>query len=487
MPTDQSTTTASAHPELNRRSFVKTAAAVTAAAAAVTSTGPLVKKAKAAEEKVQYGFIGPGSRGYGLLNRHLRHVPTGECVAICDIYQPNLDKAMEIFRGKPDGTPPKPYTDYNALLADPNVEAVFIAVPLFMHFPVMKAALEAGKHVFCEKSLVFTPAEVHGLRALHEAHPDQVIQVGLQRRYSEFYHAAKALIDDGAIGKITHVQAQWHRNGNWRRIASPEMEEQINWRMYRQYSGGLSAELMSHQVDVSDWFMGSSPQSVMGVGGIDYWKDGRTTFDNIQLIFEYPGGEKLQYSSITTNRHQQGRRGPGDGCREVILGTDGAIEISLVPNGDGMLYLDRMPMHMGDNEKGGEAWTAGATMASDTMEQGEGLAIIPNMVDLDSGEVGFIAKEVEYAKRWMYRKGILTPTASVHEEYKELESFLDCVLTGAKPKADLEVGLQDSIAVMLSNLAMDQERKVYFSEIEAMGLDDVQMTQARSSAPDADD
>jgi predicted dehydrogenase len=483
MPTGNSNPTVAVQPELNRRSFVKTAAAVTAAAAAVTSTGPLVRTAKAAGEKVQYGFIGPGSRGGRLLERHLQHIPSGECVAICDIYQPNLDKAMDIFRGKPDGTPPKPYTDYNALLADPNVEAVFITVPLFMHYPIMKAALEAGKHVFCEKSLVFTPAEVHGLRALHEAHPDLVIQVGLQRRYSEFYHAAKKLIDDGAIGKITHIQAQWHRNGNWRRTATPEMEEQINWRMYREYSGGLCAELMSHQVDVADWFMGSRPQSVVGVGGIDYWKDGRTVFDNVQLIFEYPGGEKLQYSSITTNRHAQGRRGPGDGCRELILGTDGAIEISLIPNGDGMLYLDRMPLHMGDDEQGGETWTAGATVASDTLEQGEGLAIIPNAVDADSGEVGFIAKEVEYAKRWMYRKGILSPSASVHEEYGELESFLDCVLTGAKPNSDIEVGLQDSVAVMLSNLAMDQERKIYFSEIEAMGLDGVQMTQARSGAP----
>jgi len=90
MPTDPSTPSAPDQTDVNRRSFVKTAAAVTVAAAAVTSEGPLVKKAKAAEEKVQYGFIGPGSRGYGLLRRHLQHVPTGECVAICDIYQPNL-------------------------------------------------------------------------------------------------------------------------------------------------------------------------------------------------------------------------------------------------------------------------------------------------------------------------------------------------------------------------------------------------------------
>ena len=82
----------------------------------------------------------------------------------------------------------------------------------------------------------------------------------------------------------------------------------------------------------------------------------------------------------------------------------------------------------------------------------------------------------------MDRKGILTPQASTNAEYVELESFLDAVLNGTKPKADVEVGLQDSMAVMLSNLAMDEERKIYFSEIEAMGRDGVQVSGVRSGA-----
>jgi predicted dehydrogenase len=246
------------------------------------------------------------------------------------------------------------------------------------------------------------------------------------------------------------------------------MEDQINWRLYRKYSGGLCAELMSHQVDVADWFLGATPKSVMGAGGLDYWKDGRDIYDNIQLIFEYPGGEKLLYSAISTNRHLQARRLPGDGCREVIMGTDGAIEITLIPGGEGMWFIDPMKEKMGEQQKSTEAWTAGATVA-DRLEQGEGLPIIPSIKDLNSPNVGFIEKEVEFAKRWLYQKGILVPSEDQDPEYKELESFLIDVRDGGKPKADLEIGLQDSISVILAMKCMDEERKVYFSEIEEMG------------------
>lgn len=476
--TDQATPAA----DPNRRDFVKAAGAATAAAAALSSHGPFVRRGKAAGEKIKYGWVGPGSRGYRLLERHMVNIDIGECVAVCDIYEPNLKQAVELFGGKPT-----PYTDYRKLIEDPEVEAVFVTVPLWVHYPVTKAALEAGKHVFCEKSLVFTPAEVHGLRAVHEANPNLVIQVGLQRRYSLFYQAAKKLIDDGAIGKITHIQAQWHRNKSWRRNATPEMDEQINWRLYRKYSGGLCAELMSHQVDVADWFIGAYPKSVMGVGGIDYWKDGRDIYDNIQLVFEYPGGEKLQYSSIMTNRHLEGRRVPGDGCREIIMGTDGAIELTLIPYGEGMWFRDPMPEKMGDQaEASGEAWKAGATVGSDTAEQGDGFPIIPGIRDLSSGDVGFIEKEMEYAKRWLYQKGIMSPEDDKDPEYRELESFLMDVRDGGRPRSDIEVGLQDSVAVMLANLSMDEERKVQFAEIEEMGKDGMEMTDAGGAAK-ADD
>ena len=249
--------TASNSSRLDRRDFAKTAAAAGAAVAAAAK-GPFVRTARAQTEKVvNYAMIGPGSRGRRLLERHLVNMSHGKCVALCDIYQKNLDRALKVFDDEP-----RSYTDYNELLASDDIEAVFITVPLFLHYPVMKAALEAGKHVFCEKSLVFRPEEVHGLRALNEAYPDQVIQVGLQRRYSLLYQRAKEMVDAGVIGDVTHIQAQWHRNTNWRRKAKPDFEDQFNWRLYRKYSGGLCAELMSHQVDVA----GLDPRPAPEVG-----------------------------------------------------------------------------------------------------------------------------------------------------------------------------------------------------------------------------
>src|SRR5260370_34885571 len=70
----------------------------------------------------------------------------------------------------------------------------------------------AGKHVFCEKCLVFKPEEVHALRALAKEHPKQKLQTGLQRRYSYFYQSVKELADKRILAAVHHIHPQWHRN-----------------------------------------------------------------------------------------------------------------------------------------------------------------------------------------------------------------------------------------------------------------------------------
>ena len=449
---------------VNRREFV---AAAGAAAVIVPrlKAAPPPKPNISPNSVVNYGFIGPGSRGQQLL-QHLSKIETGRCVAMCDIYPPNLEKGIQTL-----GQSPERITDYRQLLARKDLDAVYIAVPLFGHFEITKASLEAGKHTFCEKSLVFTPQEVHGLRAVCAAHPKLVLQTGLQRRYSQFYQTARAMIEKGLLGRVTHMQAQWHRNGDWRRpIKDQKLEEQINWRLYRKYSGGLAAELASHQIDIADWMFGATPVSVMGVGGIDYWKDGRDIYDNIQLIYTYPQGQKLIYHSVTTNAHMPFGGLPGvREVGEIIMGDAGTIEISLDRGtGHGMWFREaNAPRKQAASGAAQENWTAGATVLD--LAAGKGLPILPGMEAEFSDADSFLAKEVKFAKRWLYQKGILVPEERRDPVAVELEDFLLCVRDGKKPLADLEVGLNDSIGVMLSNLAMDEKRTVLYSEIEKMG------------------
>src|SRR5262245_20572999 len=183
-------------PDVSRRDFVKTAAVAV----------PAIQTVKAANDQVQFGFIGTGSRGQYLI-KHINETDRGRCVAVCDLIDANLKKAAEST-----GTNPKTFKDYRELLSQKDVDCVYIATPLFQHFPITRDALLAGKHVFCEKSLVFKPEEIHALRKLANDRPKQILQVGLQRRYSKYYQTAKDMIDKGLLGKVTNVQAQWHRN-----------------------------------------------------------------------------------------------------------------------------------------------------------------------------------------------------------------------------------------------------------------------------------
>src|SRR5260370_39728181 len=129
--------------------------------------------------------MGRGGGG-GYLLKHLTKIDNGHCAAICDLDDSRLDKAAATI-----GTNPTKYKDYRELLADKNVEAVLIAVPLFEHYAVTKDTLQAGKHTFCEKSLVFKPEEIHALRTLKAQYPNKVFQVDLQGATSKFYKMAK--------------------------------------------------------------------------------------------------------------------------------------------------------------------------------------------------------------------------------------------------------------------------------------------------------
>jgi predicted dehydrogenase len=315
--------------EIGRRNFLKAVATLPPAAALAWNAKSL--------EPIRAGLIGPGLQGRVLLeNAPPRFI---RITAVADIFPPNLQKALETARALHDPAAIG-YADYKQLLARPDIEAVLIAVPLWMHAQVVLDAISAGKHVLVEKMVAYTADEGRQMiAAARRAHVN--LQIGHQRAYNPLYHEARELVRNGTIGDVHHVRAVWHRNGDWRRkipdvkfdptpFGYPDMEHYVNWRLYRRYSQGLLSELCCHQIHAINWFLAGAPTSVMGTGGIHRYADGRERNDHEYAIFEYPGKVTVTWSSIQSNAF--------DHYYEEFMGTKGTV--ILTGEKDAMLFTE---------------------------------------------------------------------------------------------------------------------------------------------------
>ena len=284
------------------------------------------------------------------------------------------------------------------------------------------------------------------------------------------------MVDKGILGNVHHIHAQWHRNminhpsSLW--TMKPDGEKNINnWRLYRSMSGGLTAELISHQVDISDWMFGSSPEFVMGLGSLDTLKDGRDVNDNIQLIYKYPNGQKMTYSSISTSQFLPYFNASRPEMGEIIMGTEGTVEITVGDDKNpAIAWWYREPPKTASVQpaKKEDHFVAGATMVAAGSGAVGPIPLMTSDMDITAND-SFLSREVKFAKRWLYQKGVFVQEEPVNPVDTELRSFFQNCRDGQRPRADLEVGLGDAVAVMLSNQAMDEGRKVYFNEIEKMG------------------
>ena len=271
-------------------------------------------------EKARIALIGTGSRGqYHIHNLLL--IPHARIVALCDCYEPNLQAAAALCPGA------KLYRDYRKLLEDKDIDGVIISTPLGSHAAITLDALSAGKHVFCEKAMARTLDEC---KAVYDAYrkSDKVLYFCMQRMFDEKYLRGMKLLHDGLIGEIVGMRCHWFRNADWRReVPSPELERQINWRLYKEHSGGLMTELACHQIEVCNLAVGRIPQSISGMGDIVYWKDGREVYDAVNVIYRYADGRKINYESLISNKF--------NGMEDQILGKKGTMELA-----KGVYYLE---------------------------------------------------------------------------------------------------------------------------------------------------
>lgn len=299
--------------DIDRRQFLKNIGLMSGGL--LLSTSPwfsaFSEQKQTVGHKARIGVIGPGSRGQHLMGFLLQNTKV-EITAICDVYQASIDAALALV---PQA---KVYRNYKQLLDDKNVDAVLIATPLHLHFAMVMDAFDAGKHVFCEKSIAYSMDETHRIYQ-HYERSNKVFFVGQQRLFDPRYMRAIEMVQSGKFGDISGIRTFWHRNNDWRRpVPDNATDKQINWRLYNEFSKGIMTELACHQVQIGTWAMREIPNVVMGHGAITYWKEKREVYDNVSCIYVYDNGVKMNFDSILSNKFY--------GLEEQILCSKGTVE-----------------------------------------------------------------------------------------------------------------------------------------------------------------
>lgn len=307
----------------DRREFLKILGTAGAIAAVSPWMSAFAQVDKTVGEHVRIGVIGPGSRGQFLMSFILKN-PKAKIVALCDVYQPSLDSALKMV---PDAVV---YNDYRKLLEDKNIDAVVIATPLDRHYQMAMDALDAGKDVFCEKAMCYELSQCHDVYKKFKS-GNNIFFVGQQRLFDPRYIQVMKLVHDGTFGDINAVWAYWNRNNDWRRACpSADLDEHINWRLYKAHSKGIMTELACHQLQIGTWAMRELPNKVMGHGAITHWKEGREVYDNVSCVYVFDSGRKMTYDSVLSNKFY--------GFEEKIMGTKGTVEPEI-----GKYYFEQTP------------------------------------------------------------------------------------------------------------------------------------------------
>lgn len=307
-----------------RRNFLKAVAGVPALLAlggAALTRGPV------RGGPVKIALVGTGDMGKGLLNQYQKEFC--DLKALCDV-NPARRAAMVAMMVKQGWPKPNEYDDWQEMLQKEDLEAVHIATPLWTHATIAVGALNAGKHVLCEKMMAKSLAECQAMIDAAKKN-NRVLEIGYQRFYNPIYQAAyQNIIKQGLLGDVYHARLAWHRNATWRKTEQPpsanfdpsrwgypDWEHLLNWRMYRKYSEGLLCELGSHQVTAASWFFGSHPIAAYMTGGTYRYKDGREVYDHVYATFNYPEGRTATFSSIQSNAFEENY--------EMFMGTKGTL------------------------------------------------------------------------------------------------------------------------------------------------------------------
>lgn len=402
----------------DRRQFLKTATG------GALSASAMARAAVAPSDRIALGFIGVGTMGTDNLSAAMAQ-PGVAVAAICDVYQPHLERATALARRS--GHQPKETADFRDVLANPSIDAVCISTPDHWHPYITVEACKAGKDVYVEKPACVSIDDGWPMVAAARQH-QRVVQAGTWQRSGQHFQKACEIVRDGTLGKVTMCKTWIYSNQpqagignpangtpppglNWDMWQGPAQPRPFNpnrfgvypnaysyFRFFWDYAGGQLTDSGVHMLDIVQMACGEQmPLAITALGGKYWFQDDTETPDTLQVVYEYPG-------FLTTWEHRSNNT---EATKSRLMG--------ITFHGTrGTLYVDR-------------------TVCRLTPEKGS---------DLQPFEMARVTDP--HPLHWA--------------------NFVDCIRTRKKPNSDIETCVRSSATSILGNVSLRSKLRLDWDE-----------------------
>jgi predicted dehydrogenase len=361
------------------------------------------------------------------------------------------------------GRAPRSFMQMEDLLALNDVDAVIIATADHQHAPMLKLVAEAGKDAYCEKPMANVLEEAKAARDAVRSR-NLVVQIGTQHRSEPYQNAAKDQIRRGELGDVSKVEMVWNYHGpRWRgrEEVSQIREEDTDWkkwlltkpyrpfdprayfefRLYKEFSSGIPDQWMSHGIDLVNYFLEDPfPKSVVAMGGVYAWHDGRENPDTFHALLEYPKGFLVSYSTSFGNDSDSSTRIMGTKATLINIGGEGSQRWKLV------------------EEKGNHEDNPFVHRNQKTIKLGDKSRSLPFTQRLVTGAV-----EKTY--------GPLPFISDANPSH--MKNWFECLRSRNQPNATVEHGFAHSVAVIMAARAQREGKKLYWDRANEQIVDHV--------------
>jgi predicted dehydrogenase len=424
----------------SRRNFIKKMAAGSSAMAMGGMTYGLsassYSRIMGANDRIVMGIMGTNGRGRKMAANFALRDNT-EVLYICDVEDKAIKKGIDAVKNAV-GKTPKAEKDIRKMLADKDIDAVYLAPPDHWHVPATIMSCVAGKHVYVEKPLGHNPAE--GEMAVEAAGKyNRVVQVGTQRRsWAKLTEGIKEL-HNGAIGKV-YMAKTWYTNdrgpiGIGKKVPVPanldfelwqgpaprrEYQDNLihyNWHWFWHWGTGEALNNGTHEVDLARWGLGLDfPSKVCSVGGRYHYKDDWEAFDTQIITYEGANGSSIVWEGRSCNG-------------SLVEGADRGV----------IFYGEQGTLRTGN----------------------DGYAI--------HDMAGNLIKEVK-PETIVDGRNTVSPSAAL--DFPHIDNFLRCIREGGTPTADVETGHKSTTWVQLGNISQRVGRTLHLDQKNGHILDD---------------